>query len=260
MKSLICVLGTSGTGKGTRVRQLLEFLKIKFKYRVVKSEELGLRKVIKKTKGQRKQDFDSEPVVGKDVGILFYSSVGTIFIVGTFVISNKSKLESWNSIDYIHSICGKVELGWEFVKNAIDNFGNVVIEGYPLMNTFRYRPKYLMENVGVDSLMYQFYCYNDINEYYNRILQRSGKLPKGLSAWKDNEQFCERLYGRVVKEASSVDIPVVVFRDSYDVSVESLGKRMLEFWGLSHLISEFELYSEEVKWLRSVDSVEYGGQ
>ncbi|AKJ73623.1 hypothetical protein SP38_21 [Salmonella phage 38] len=93
MAKIIVVKGTSGTGKGTRVVQFIEWLRTK-----LEPTELTY------TIGDKTRPFG-----------LKFEELKLIF-VGQYTVSNKSGLASWTSMDAIHAATGSGDIARDLVK------------------------------------------------------------------------------------------------------------------------------------------------
>ncbi len=191
-KFLLCLLkGPSGTGKGTRTSQLMQWLDF------TKCEKLNFVKN------------------GESIGVL-YPSNGVMFI-GQMVNSNKSGLTSWSSMDMIHSKFHTAEAGREVLKEAIafcmennktDSFA-LVAEGEPMFLSDKFRPTFIEAEYKPDVLFMPYYLYSAREQYEERIMGRSG-CAGGDSGWsraqsyesdftkaKDESVLCEAMESRV---------------------------------------------------------------
>jgi len=179
MKSMIVVKGSSGTGKGTRVAQFIEFLRTKMEPVEItyelndKTKPLGL--------------------AFPDLKLLF---------VGQYTVSNKSGLASWSSMDAIHSAMGTGSLAREFLKDHIESGYTLVCEGEPLMLSDKWRPAHMFEYYGLDTVSMLYFHYPDRAEYDARIIGRSGKAA-GDSAWGRNSEYPKE-FGKSLQEMRGI--------------------------------------------------------
>lgn len=262
MKSMIVVKGPSGTGKGTRVVQFIEFLRTKF----TPSE-------ITYTDGAER----SGKLKVKPLGLAFDEL--KLLFVGCYTTSNKSGLASWTSMDTLHASTGSGEVARDMLKSYADQGWTLVCEGEPLMLSDKWRPKFLFDYYGLDTLSLIYFHYVNREDYDARIVGRSGKKA-GDSGWSRNEGYPKE-YEKSLKEMIAVSNGEA-YRD-IDVSVKGVcnmfgerGRRteisklphnadlacigrtilfQLHQQGLpvSNFKSEFEQFCEENPMLRSVD-------
>lgn len=157
--------GGSGTGKGTRVSQLIEYLKTL----------------------ETPVNFYSKLKPKNSYG-LFFPINGMLFI-GFTVVSNKSGLSSWSGMDSVHAGIKKAEIGREVIKEAISLLKNskasslcIFIEGEPMFLSDKFRPAFIETEYMPDRLLMSYFMYDNREQYDNRIMGRSGK-PSGDSGW-----------------------------------------------------------------------------
>ncbi|ENL1756163.1 hypothetical protein AB4U81_003505 [Salmonella enterica] len=165
MAKIIVIKGTSGTGKGTRVVQFIEWLRTK-----LKPTELSY------TVGDKTRPFG-----------LKFEELKLIF-VGQYTVSNKSGLASWTSMDAIHAATGSGDIARDLVKGWLAQGYTLVCEGEPLMLSDKWRPEWMFKNYPIDSLALLYFAYPDRYQYDARIRGRSGK-EAGDSGWSRNESY-----------------------------------------------------------------------
>lgn len=162
---MVVLKGASGTGKGTRVSQLIEYLKT--------------RETPKIWRNNTSSDFG-----------LFFPVHGFMFI-GSYVVSNKSQLTSWSSMDLVHASLKTAENGRGLIKDAInylrDNSSSknltLVLEGEPMLLSDKYRPEFIESEYTPDHLVLSYYMYESREQYDERIKGRSGVEKGGDSGW-----------------------------------------------------------------------------
>lgn len=234
MGHIAILKGASGTGKGTRVAHLLEFFNTKF-------ESYPLY-------------FDDHKGRQKQLG-LFFPELNILF-VGTYVISNKSGLRSWSSLDYINAATGKTDHTLLILKEYMDcnpEF-SFIAEGEPMLISNKYRYAWMSEYFGTKKILFQYFLYNNREEYDERILNRSGKLA-GESGWGRNKLY-PRDYEKNVNEINN-DIAadcVVLYSDSAE-DFYLFGVRYMRHFSspqIDSLLAEYLLYSEKNSPLRSI--------
>ncbi|ASZ77734.1 hypothetical protein [Salmonella phage SP1] len=165
MAKIIVVKGTSGTGKGTRVVQFIEWLRTK-----LEPTELTY------TIGDKTRPFG-----------LKFEELKLIF-VGQYTVSNKSGLASWTSMDAIHAATGSGDIARDLVKGWLAQGYTLVCEGEPLMLSDKWRPEWMFKNYPIESLALLYFAYPDRYQYDARIRGRSGK-EAGDSGWSRNESY-----------------------------------------------------------------------
>lgn len=190
LKSLTILKGGSGAGKGTRVAQLMEYLR---------SHSYN-----SETATYRDEEGKSH-AVGK-----FFPAIG-LFIAGKYNISNKSGLTSWNGVDSLHSTFKTAEKTREVIKSMVEilRAEHVILEGEPMFLSDKYRPKFLYEFYAPEVVNIIYYMYNGREQYDERILGRSGKLA-GDSGWTRVASY-EKEYPVSVEEAKSFNGSMVTF-------------------------------------------------
>uniref|UniRef100_A0AAU8KYA4 Thymidylate kinase n=1 Tax=Serratia phage Kevin TaxID=3161161 RepID=A0AAU8KYA4_9CAUD len=165
MSKMIVIKGTSGTGKGTRVVQLIEFLRTKYEPVV---REYGV--------GNKTRPFG---LVFEELKLMF---------VGQYTRSNKSGLTSWTSMDAIHAAVGKGEIAREFLSQYLADGYTLVCEGEPLMLSDKWRPEWMVKHYGLEKLSMLYFHYEDRDQYDARIIGRSGKKA-GDGGWARNVSY-----------------------------------------------------------------------
>lgn len=224
--SIAVLLGTSGTGKGTRVVQLIKFLQ---------QEGFSNRDAYFTHKNKKKQ-----------LGIEFPEL--NLLFVGSITTSNKSGLSSWTSMDYIHATLGGVHDVPDLLKPWFDKGYTLVCEGEPMMQSNRWRPQYLHETFGIQNFFFQVFHYDGNRDAYNaRIVGRSGK-EAGDSGWSREPQYANT-HKKVQDELNAFDAkfatcPVSgetdiqylsISEEGYSKNVLSLYNDPLENWGVAML-------------------------
>lgn len=238
METYALLKGTSGTGKGTRVFQLMSYL---FNEAGYKAEKLQA-----KMKGKK-----------KPFGVLF-TDINVIFL-GKWVVSNKSGLKSWSSLDAINAGTGKTDLTIALVKRRTRGM-HVVAEGEPMIISHKYRPEVMFELYpDLERCFFQIFNYAEREQYDERILNRSGKLP-GDSGWGRNKDY-KREHERVLSERK--DLNMTGESDTgkelihcemlpHDAPVTCFGVAYLKFLGMDDHIKAFKKYAKKHPALRGV--------
>ena len=173
--------GISGAGKGTRVAQLLMFLMDIYEHEYV-IETVPVRKKVMipdpDNEGEEIKTW-SVTLVTMQLGIMF-PKINTFF-VGKFAKSNKSKLLSWTSADYLNSTAG---FPWatDMIRERAQKM-HVIWEGYPGMISANFRPTSLAK-FGIKNVFQRSYTYDNKQQMLDRVTQRSSKPCKGDAAWR----------------------------------------------------------------------------
>lgn len=165
MQTVTVLKGGSAAGKGSRVSQLMEYLK-----------SLGHNCV---TVVHKCNETQKTRAVGKHFPAL------NLFIPGKYNISNKSGLTSWNGVDYLHSAFNTAERTREVIKEMCDELEveHLILEGEPMFLSDKYRPTFLNEFYNPSRLLSIIYfMYDNREQYDDRIVGRSGKK-SGESGW-----------------------------------------------------------------------------
>lgn len=261
--SIFIAKGTSGTGKGTRVNQLLKFLK---------SENYDCEKII------HKYTFKGKP---KEIVLGYYFKEVNIFIFGTYVKSNKSGLESLSSLDAYHATFGGQGFR-DILKQKNTEYSNTLfmMEGYPLVISPKYRPIYFYEELGIRNFLAQYYYYNDNkDDYLKRIFNRSGRFPKGNAAWFSNSgslyegraitgecKMINSKYEKSIMDKRACPHDYNKFTDKYlnqfkvellpfDASITTVGELVItQFLKDPILLDKFLSYSKNTNCFRSIEN------
>lgn len=180
MKSLHILKGGSGAGKGTRVCQLMEYLK---------SAGYNSETLTKEIEGKQR-------AIGK-----LFPGIG-LFVPGKYNISNKSNLTSWNGVDYLHSSFKKAEIVRNMLKEIVEeyNIEHMILEGEPMFLSDKYRPQFLDEFYNPDHIEITYYIYDSREQYDERIIGRSGKKA-GDTGWERCQQYSKEMVTSVNESA-----------------------------------------------------------
>jgi len=214
------VLGSSGSGKGTRMNQLIKFLETKYRSEVYKTT-------------YNDKIFDLG-IYFKDLDLLF---------LGKYTNNKKAGYVSWASFDSLWSKFGGTEPTVDYIKHL--KIKNVIGEGYSNMDTFRVRPKHMSSN-GCKKFFYQIYYYGKENfdKYIDRIVERSGKPPKGTTAF-EKEGAILGFYDKIKRELEEFE--GYAKKLPFNADITSLGYDYLKFLELNELAEEFLEYSKNNK-------------
>lgn len=231
MKTLVVISGTSGTGKGTRVCQMIEYMRTKEKPETVRMAYKG--KV-------------------KSVGLLFKTA--DMLFVGAQTTSNKSGLTSWTSMDYIHSSFDGADGAAEMLDHVKDMASTIVLEGEPMMVSNRWRPIYAMDKWKPETFVRMYFTYPEDkrSEYDARIVGRSGKAA-GEAGWSRNQCHVNDHAKSVEEAATMPEADILVKNFTHDVDVGAVGEFL--FYNVlgwpNASVEEFRKHCEEHPMLRT---------
>lgn len=230
MKSFGLIFGSSGTGKGTRVNQFMQFLNTVYTPTIKMDKDIN----------------------GKLFPVGLYYKELDLLILGKYVTNKQTNITSWSSMDSLWSKYG----GTEPTMEAISKFNhNVLCEGYANMDTFRVRPVH-MNQKGCETFFYQTYSYGKegFEDYLGRIIGRSGKEPKGTTAF-EKDRSVEACYKKVITEMESLNKDTThIYNYKFDKEIYSIGYDYLKFLGLADLAEEFLKYTETNKHFKKYEA------
>ena len=217
---------TSGTGKGTRVNQLLMFLRDK---------DYELTTITMSEKSESKRTFGEY----KTYPIGIFCRELNLFVIGKYVKSNKSGLYSLNGMDSLDfDICVKL-------LNMMCNY-NTIGEGYVGCFSDSFAPDLM---TGYNHFFYMGLEYDNFDQMMERIVSRSGKTCRGDAAWSQNGLAREFINAvRNCKRIEEINLYAEMF--SYNVPVQLFGANYLDFLDLIELSDEFVEWSKHNNVLR----------
>lgn len=222
MGGIFVVKGISGSGKSSRVFQIIKYL-----------EAIGCKY----------EDFHYINKEDKDriVGILF-KSLNIVFL-GKFY--NSGGVERWQGYDSVTSCFMKSEYFSEFLKEN-RNY-NLFVEGAGVTQTNRLRPHFLSNSLGFTKIFIQYYNYDNKQDYLDRIVYRSGKVPEKATMWDKNASFiAESLWSLKDQETIACE----VFINKFDAPIEDLGVKFLKFIGSDEeTIKDFIDFTKEFDYV-----------
>lgn len=187
MKNLIILKGGSGSGKGTRVCQLMEYLK----------SQNNNCETVHYIHNNKKVS------VGK-----FFPAFG-IFIPGKYSISNKSGLTSWSGVDTLHGMFKTAEATRNIIKELCLEYSvkHLILEGEPMFLSDKYRPLFLDEFYNPETIIINYFQYDNREQYDARIMGRSGKK-SGDSGWSRIKSYHTE-YQTSLEEATQVNSALI---------------------------------------------------
>lgn len=224
MSKIVVVKGISGSGKSSRVFQLIKYL-----------EFLGCEFTdFKYTNNEGR-----EHIVGmlcKDLNIVF---IGKIYKTG--------KIERWQGYDSVTSCFMKSEYFSDFLKNS--KAYTLFVEGAGVTQTNRLRPKFLHDVLGFTDIYIQYYNYENKQDYLDRITYRSGKVPDKATMWNKNSSFIAEAVWSLEDQKT---IKCEVYVDQYTAPIYDLGVKFLKFIGMDiEAIAEFVLFTEDFDYVNT---------
>lgn len=222
LKTIFYLLGTSGSGKSTRVYSLVKFL-----------EDRGNR----------------------PTGYLYHNkvAVGREYLKSFYIIGkeiNRHGKLAWQGVDsFISEINegkGSEQLFKFFYETARTQ--NLVLDCAAVLRSYRSRPL-AMESYGVDAKIYlKYYWFEDFKEYQTRIAKRSqGKmLTEDSSMWKSNldkGRHLEMFREEVLK--SKYPERYEGYEGVPSEPIWTIGVDILKRVGQESLVPEFKAYAEK---------------
>lgn len=222
---IVVIRGTSGTGKGTRVVQFLEWLRTKYEPELIEYE------------------FDKKMI---QVGFWF-KEINLVFI-GKYTVSNKSGLASWTSMDFIHSTLKSSEMANSLLKYLKIKFkdATIILEGEPMMQSHRWRPEFVHQDLGFNNMAFISFIYQAREDYDKRIIGRSGKAAKD-TGWGRNEQYTKD-HVKIMSEYASIGYELepdsqnelFIAKAANENGVKAVGWNILKFFDAPlHFIGSF---------------------
>lgn len=232
--------GTSGTGKGTRLSQLLTFfyyLGFKFKYEFVLNDK-------DQTEGA-KRDL-------KTIGM--YCDDLNLFILGRWVKSNRSGLYSLSGVDTFTGE-GNFDL-WVSLVDSMKN-RNYCGEGYVAHDTGLLYGDRLVE-YGHKKVHKVGYMYDNIEQLIDRVVQRSKNPCKGVTAFSQNlnaKKFIDHDIKYFLDNPYIIPNKIEMYK--FDADLNTYGVSYLEFMGASKsLVNEFRRFCLAYPTLRHYSDID----
>jgi hypothetical protein len=221
--TIVLVKGTSGSGKSTRVYCFLDFLEsigVEFQpYRWVNSE-------------------------GKEKEVGVYVPEFNLIVIGKFY--ENQGVRRWQGLDSVTSRFVNSAGVSDFLKEVGMKRMNVLLEGAGTSVSWRLRPMELIAVCEFMNILYVRYDFTEKEheEYYDRVVYRSGKPPKGDAMWHKRSGF-ESDIAKSREEAALLNAEganVVIKEEAYSSPVWDLGCSIFEFFGVPEICGEFREY------------------
>jgi hypothetical protein len=225
-RTIFVVKGISGSGKSSRVFQLLKFFE---------------------KQGKTLSDFYFTNVEGKErlVGVLVEEE--NLLFIGKLYKSGA--VERWQGYDAVTGAFKGARYFSEFLENNVNSF-SVIVEGAGITQTHRLRPKFLSES-GFENIMMQYYNYPEKGkeQYYNRIIYRSGEKPKKDVMWDKNLGFINdaKFSEKEIKEVQGVKI--FMSKDEFEEPPSDFGEKYFIFTKQMDNYNDFLDFVEEFDYI-----------
>jgi hypothetical protein len=207
-KLITFVKGISGTGKSSRVLQLLMFYQ----------DVMGYEPVSIKNHHQEK---------GKELHAgLLIEQEKTLFIGKFYERDGVKRFQGHDSVTGAFN-------GSDDFSNFLTEKGKdykIIVEGSGTTLSYRFRPKFLFES-GFDKMFFQYYNYKmdeqGKKEYKKRILLRSGKDIEKDSMWRKGFSF-QKEYEKSLIESEEVATPSIIHSyDDHTPHISDFGQKYL---------------------------------
>lgn len=230
MENIVSVVkGVSASGKSSRVYQLISFFE----------NELGMKK----------EPFFFTNIEGKrkEVGI-FFEEPNILFIGQEY---NSGGVTRFQGFDNKTSCFKGTALFCDFLKEQAKK-SSVVIEGAGITQSNRYRPLFMRKDLGIKNIYIQYYNFKneEKDEYDQRIMLRSGKLPPKGTMWDKCSSFNkEYQFSLNEKESLENNETIYVNWDHYTTPIDDYGTKMLVLMGLDFLVERFISYTESFDYI-----------
>lgn len=190
-RKILIVKGCSGVGKSTRISSLIESLKTHYQQDITPYENFGY-------------------------------TIGCNLIIGGY-----NKLGKFQGLDGVFKKIGSM-VNFSSTLSHLADYYTIIVEGSALSLTYRLRPTYLVGENKFDSSLCTYFLYNSKEEYENRILNRTGKLPKKEAGWNHNKDF-EKEYNKYLEELKGVEYTHRVVYSKFDEPEENFVLNSLNF-------------------------------
>lgn len=221
--AIVLVKGTSGSGKSTRVYCFLDFL-----------ESIGLELMPHRWVNSEGKE--------KEVGVFIPEF--NLVVLGKFY--ENQGVRRWQGLDSVTSRFVNSAGLTDFLVDAGLKRMNVLVEGAGTSVSWRLRPMELVATCEFMNILYVRYDYTEEEheEYYSRVVYRSGKPPKGDSMWRKRHGFGSD-FAKSVEEAGLLNeagANVILKDEAWNSPVWDLGCNIFEFFGIPEICGEFREY------------------
>jgi hypothetical protein len=232
MNTFYLGVGVSATGKSTRVYQLLQFLKTKFR---------------------------NEPhsYSGKIDGILFPDQ--NLLFLG--LETSYNGLKKWQGCDSLTKLYGGSD-GLSAVFEKYVSLHTVITDGSALFASHRFRPEFLYTNSSIRSLRLFTYIYKTFDQYRERVAGRSSyEISEDAPSWRHNGQFAkaaDRFTAEMAKMGNPKDCDYQAIMLEHSTPVTYVGEVVLKEQ-LPELLDEFLKWSSETNYAKKFTLKPSGG-
>lgn len=214
-----CVKGISGSGKSTRILQLFLYLRNELNY-----------------------TFEDVYYNKKKCGILI-KELNVIYLGKFYKTEGIERLQGYDSVT---AVFGSAENASKYIKETLQNY-SILVEGAGITGSNRYRPLFAFEYLSANKIFIQYYNYSNQDDYLERIVGRSGEIPKKGTMWNKNLGFisdCKKSFVEkdcIVQNGFDAN-EICVFENNFDENVNDFGVKYLKFIGKEVLIEEYKQY------------------
>lgn len=222
MNTVFFVVGCSGTGKSTRVQELIEYLE--------KTGAHTIEPLMLKTSAKPN---------GVQIGIYFKEL--NLGIPGKFV--EKDGIKKWQGLDQQTAKFGNSNNIERWISVTSLKM-NLLIEGAGITASYRYRPDHMFRETEITSSLTICFHYYKLQEYVDRIKYRSGKENVSGIMFKKNKGFishCKSYENELAKLPDYVDYHLLGY--DYSEPVHRVGALILLKLASESELQDFCRYS-----------------
>lgn len=228
MNTISVMRGTSGTGKGTRLNQLIMFLRTR-----EEPEILGFK--VQSPKSVKFRPYG-----------LYFKSINTL-IIGKYVKSPKSGLISFSSTDPIinnltsyERISGLWVWGYDIVQIILETHRDkhVIIEGLAGLEKSEFSVEHLLV-MGYKKILNQLFIVDSIEDIRDRTLQRSGKAAGAHGSIGINSVLLNQF------DKVESNNKVIMDLQRFDSHVSMFGRKFI-----SQVLEDTPLYNDFIRYSR----------
>jgi len=215
--TFICIKGVSASGKSTRVLQLIKFL------REVKN-----------------YNFEDIFYENKKIGFNI-KEINTIYIGNFYCSGGIERLQGFDTKTGIFKTADNASMHF---KDLLKNY-NVIIEGAGITSSYRYRPFFIFQYLEASNILLQYYNFlkNDVNDYYERIIYRSGKKPNKNTMWSKNihfiKEYTDSLFEKEQIFKAGFQGKIEIYNNDYKEPIYDFGRKFFEFFDKKECAAEF---------------------
>jgi hypothetical protein len=235
--NIFTMLGISGTGKGTRLSQLIHYL----------SSTTSSDNIICE-------------IEGKPTMIGVYFKEYNLVVFGKWVKSNKKgNMLSFSSYDWLQSLkTSEGEGFFDLVKYLVsqNKVQNIAFEGYPCMVTHKVLHELFKEEEPSVNSCYFFYPggKEGFEHLQKRIVGRSGSRIKG-TCWGGNIDILRKAKAHESYINSDPNIKDTALRFTHDAPITVFGEMLLKVISKQELVEDFKKFSTNNNTLRDLQDL-----